>query len=164
MTLSRTFRRILGVVSIAALLTAGLIAPPAQGGGAGTRVVFDCDIAAPLGTTTLTLAVGQQFSIVNRGVGGTCRLFDFTVGGSTASRPSNQGLINATNLAGASFAQVPSGQTSLVTLIEHGNFRVRGGHRRRDSPDCHHARQGISQERNWNGADCCKSCFQRQWG
>ena len=127
MTLSRTFRKILGIVSIAALFTAGLIAPPAQGGGGpGTKVVFNCDNALPTNTTILTLPVEEQFFIQNTGVGSTCRLSDFTVAGSTAFRPLNQGLINATNLAGASFAQVPSGQTSLVTVKAHGTFLVSG--------------------------------------
>jgi uncharacterized protein YjbI with pentapeptide repeats len=68
MALSRSFRRTLGIASIAALLTAGLIAPPAQ---ADDAIIFsitvNCSNWSASTITEVTGKVDDTFEMINNG-------------------------------------------------------------------------------------------------
>ncbi|MDE0974853.1 MAG: pentapeptide repeat-containing protein [Candidatus Nanopelagicales bacterium] len=109
MTVARSFRRTVGIASIAALLSAGLIAPPAQGVATPSSFVFNCDNALAVGTTNLTANIGDTFTIRNTGGARSCVIRSFS------------SFLSLTNMAGNN---LPTGGTSTATVNGGGTFTV----------------------------------------
>ena len=107
-----SFRRTLGIASIAALLTAGLIAPPAQAVATPSSFVFDCDNNLADGTTNMTADIGDTFTIRNAGVARACAIGSFS------------SFLTITGLAGPTF--LPTGRTGTATVNGAGTFTVTG--------------------------------------
>ena len=103
-----SFRRTLGIASIAALLTAGLVAPPAQAVATPSSFVFNCDNALADGTTNMTADIGDTFTIRNTGVARACAIGSFS-------------FLAITDLAGSN---LPSGGTATTTVDGGGTFTV----------------------------------------
>ena len=111
MAVARSFRRTVGIASIVALLTAGLIAPPAQALATPSSFVFNCDNALAVGTTNLTADIGDTFTILNSGGARACVI-------TSSSFVSMAGLAGPTNL--------PTGRTATATVNGGGTVTVTG--------------------------------------
>ena len=115
MAFSRSFRRTLGIASIAALLTAGLIAPPAQAAASITNKNFDCDSGLGNATTKVTANEGDTFTITNTGVGTFCTFLG-----------TFRSVVTVSGLVGPSLDRLASTQTATVKVLRAGSFRVGG--------------------------------------
>jgi uncharacterized protein YjbI with pentapeptide repeats len=84
MALSRSFRRTLGIASIAALLTAGLIAPPALAAAVPSNITVNCTTWSTT-ATTIKGAEGDTFTMTNTSLTDSCPIVANTVVSSAAN-------------------------------------------------------------------------------
>jgi uncharacterized protein YjbI with pentapeptide repeats len=110
MALSRSFRRTLGIASIAALLTAGLIAPPAQADdheAIPSIITVNCSNWSASTTTEVTGEVDDTFEMINNGASSCTVTHNGAISGS-GTIPSGGGKGSFT-IATASFFTITDG-------------------------------------------------------
>ena len=108
MALSRSFRRTLGIASIAALLTAGLIAPPAQADLASpSRIDINClSWTSEKPKTSITGIQGEIFTITNKSASAACNI---TANGVVSTSP---------------HSNIPTSASTDFKIIKAGTFKI----------------------------------------
>ena len=118
MALSRSLRRTLGIASIAALLTAGLIAPPAQAAALPASINVNC-VTWSTTATTITGDVGDTFTMTETSGSVGCTIAEGSAVESSSGTLGAWGTVTFEIRAAGTFTVTDSGpvaHTFTVTL------------------------------------------------